>query len=81
MISEKENDVNNPRQKYIGVVEYTSTGEQAACYASAIFYGGYCWYIKLGPPPSSSYEKAKREAVIMFPEKDLKINEIYLEPK
>jgi len=80
IVSDNESKVNMP-DKYIGKVDYATTTEKVLCYTTFMFYGGYCWYIRLGNPSSNDYESAKKEAVIMFPEKNLKMNEIYVEPK
>ena len=67
--------------KYVGQIEYASNKEYILCYLTVWFLGGYCWYMRYGAPNSSDIDEVKREAVIAYPEFDLKKDEILVRPR
>ena len=80
ILSEENND-SLRESKYIGQIEYASNKEYILCFLTFSFLGGYCWYMYLGAPNSSDIDEVKREAVIAFPEFDLKKDEIIVRPR
>ena len=80
-ISNEENMDSLRESKYIGQIEYASNKEYILCYLTVIAYGGYCWYMRFGAPNSSDIDEVKREAVVAFPELDLKTDEIIVRPR
>ena len=67
--------------KYVGQIEYASNKEYILCYLTVTFFGGYCWYMRYGAPNSSDIDEVKREAVLAYPEFDLKKDEIFVRPR
>ena len=50
----------------IGTVEYVNVTHKILCYTTALFYGGYCWFIKYGDPEEEDYKGAKSKAAAIY---------------
>lgn len=50
----------------IGTVEYVNVTHKILCYTTAIFYGGFCWFIKYGEPEDNDYAGAKLKAASIY---------------
>ena len=50
----------------IGTVEYVNVTHKILCYTTAIFYGGFCWFIEHGEPEERDYAGAKQKAASIY---------------